>query len=310
MPFDSGVGFLTFRGARSNMRDGEMGSATWFRRRSNRVLVLVCLASASCSVLIDKDRVQCTTDMDCRARGPEFAGAVCSDSTCHPDPIWGCLGSVIFPKPAPGTYTINIHVRDLVNGGPIAGVTGRLCERPDTTCAAPLSGDMPSNQAGDVVLMVRSGFDGYVELKAPGRMPGLYFIYPPMDADREVPLVPLIEETLVEQLALLNMKTLVPGRGHVLLGTYDCRHIPAEAITLSSPDADEQTANFYVLNNLPKIGAPATDASGRGGFINMKGGIVAITANVAADNRKIATLSLLVRPGMMTFTSIVPSPTK
>lgn len=292
------------------MPDGEMGSATWLRRPSRPVLVLACLTSASCSVLIDKDRVQCTLDSDCRERGPEFAGAVCTDSVCHPDPIWGCLGTVVFPKPPPGMFTVTIHVRDLVNQSPIPGVTGRLCERPDTDCKAPLSGDIPATPLGDLQLPVRSGFDGYVELNAPGRMPGLYFIYPPVDANREIPLVPLLETGLVEALAELNMKTLVPDRGHILLGGYDCQHNPAEGITLSVTDADAQTAGFYVLNNLPKIGAPFTDASGRGGFINVKTGIEAITANVAADNRKIATVSLLVRSGMMTFTSIVPSPVK
>jgi hypothetical protein len=287
-----------------------MGSATWFRRQSNRVLVFACLASASCSVLIDKDRVQCTMDSDCRDRGPELAGAICVDSVCHPDPVWGCLGSVVFPKPAPGMFTVTIHVRDLVNQSPIAGVTGRLCERPDTECKAPISGDIPATPMGDLLLPVRAGFDGYVELNAPGRMPGLYFIYPPVDANREIPLVPMLETALVEQLAILNMRMVVPERGHVLLGGYDCEHKPAEAITLSTPDADDKTAGFYVLNNLPKIGAPFTDASGRGGFINLKEGIVSITANVAADNRKIATVSLLVRQGMMTFTSIVPSPNR
>jgi hypothetical protein len=292
------------------MPDGEMGSATWFRRPSRPVLVLACLTSASCSVLIDKDRVQCTLDSDCRDRGPEFAGAVCVDSVCNPDPVWGCLGTVVFPKPPPGMFTVTIHVRDLVNQAPIPGVTGRLCERPDTDCKMPLSGDIPATPLGDLQLPVRSGFDGYVELNAPGRMPGLYFIYPPVDSNREIPLVPLLETALVEALAELNMKMLVPDRGHILLGGYDCQRKPAEAITLSVTDADDQTAGFYVLNNLPKIGAPFTDASGRGGFINVKTGIEAITANVAADNRKIATVSLLVRPGMMTFTSIVPSPVK
>jgi len=139
-------------------------------------------------------------------------------------------------------------------------------------------------------------------------MPGLYFVYPPLDANREIPLVPMLETALVEQLAILNMKELKPERGHVLLGGYNCQRMPSEGIALSTPDADDQTSTFYVLNNLPKVDATATDASGRGGFINLKEGIVAITASVAADNRKIASVSLLVRPGMMTFTSLVPSP--
>jgi hypothetical protein len=290
------------------MRDGDMGSDTWFRRHSRRVLVLTCLASASCSVLIDKDRVQCTTDQDCRNRGPESTGAVCTDSVCLPDPVWGCLGSVVFPKPPPGMFVLTIHVRDLVTTEPIPGVTASVCERPDTTCSMPSIKDIPANATGDLQVVLRAGFDGYLDLRAPNKMPGLYFIYPPMDANREIPLVPLIPPGLVETLAQLNGKQVRPDRGHVLLGGYDCRRMPAEGIALTTGDADDQTSTFYVLNNLPKTDAMATDASGRGGFINLREGIVAITASLASDNRKIASVSLLVRPGMMTFTSIVPSP--
>jgi hypothetical protein len=291
------------------MRDGEMGSLSWFSGQSSRFLFLACLASTACSVLVDKNRVQCTTDDDCRTHGPESAGAVCSaESICLPDPVWGCLGSVVFPKPTPGIYTVIIHMRDLVTGAPIPGVTGRLCERPDTTCMMPISGEIPATPMGDLQLPVRAGFDGYVELRAPGKMPGLYFIYPPVDGNREIPFVPLIETELVAQLAALNDKDLKPDRGHVLLGGYDCQRMPAEGIVLSSTDADADTSSFYVLNNLPKIGAKATDASGRGGFINLKEGIIAITASLASDNRKIASVSLLVRSGMMTYTSLVPSP--
>jgi hypothetical protein len=291
------------------MRDGEMGSVTWLRRQSSRVFIVACLASASCSVLIDKDRVQCKVDADCRDRGAEFAGAVCQSSICQPDPVWGCLGSVVFPRPqAGGTFTVTIHLRDLIDGSAIPGVTGRVCEKLDTECKNPLTAELPATPAGDLVFMLRSGFDGYVEMKAPGKMPGLYFIYPPVDADREIPQVPLIEPALVEQLAVLNGRQLQADRGHVLLGGYDCQHVPADGMTLSTDDADGQTSNFYVINNVPKAGAKTTDLSGRGGFINLKTGIVVVTARVGADNRKIAAVSLFVRAGMITYTSIVPSP--
>jgi hypothetical protein len=139
-------------------------------------------------------------------------------------------------------------------------------------------------------------------------MPGLYFFYPPVDANREVPFVPLIEAGLVADLAKLNMKDLRPERGHILLGGYDCRRMPASGIKLATPDADTETTSFYVLDNVPKAGAPSTDNSGRGGFINLKEGFVSLSATLAADNRKIAAVSLFVRPGSITYTTIVPSP--
>src|SRR5439155_3954712 len=141
---------------------------------------------------------------------------------------------------------------------PIPGVTGRLCEKLDATCKDPVSGDIAVNEVGDLLLPVRSGFDGYVEMRAPEKMPGIYFFYPPVDANREIPFVPLMEATLVEQLALLNMRQLHNERGHILMGGYDCRHMPAEGIRFGTDDADDQTSPFYVLNNVPKAGAKDT----------------------------------------------------
>jgi hypothetical protein len=259
-------------------------------------------------VLVDKDRVQCTTDSDCRARGPQLVGAVCQDSVCVPDPVWGCLGSVVWPKAAPGTYTLTIHLRDLVTGRPIPGVMARLCERLDTECRMPIGPDIAADGEANLFLPVRDGFDGYVELRAPDRMPGTYFIYPPIDGDRDIPLVPLMEQALVEQLAILNMRELRADRGHVLLGAYDCERKPQEGVHLNTPDSDELTSSFYVLGGIPKAGVNATDKSGRGGFINLRQGIVALTATLASDNRKIAAVPLFIRPGTITFTTIVPSP--
>jgi hypothetical protein len=207
-----------------------------------------------------------------------------------------------------GPYIVTVLMRDLVTGLPIPGVTARVCEKLDTTCKMPIMPDVPANEAGDILLTLRAGFDGYAELRAPGKMPGLYFFYPPVDADRTVPLVPLLEPVLIEQLAILNDKEVRPDRGHLLLGGYDCQRMPAPGVQLHTDDADAESSPFYVLNNVPKATAKETDKSGRGGFINLKDGIIALTATVAADKRKIATVSLFVRPGMITFTTIVPSP--
>lgn len=293
------------------MPAGEMGSAAWSRSSSSRVIALAILAGASCSVMVDQNRVQCATDGDCHARGTEFAGSICVDAVCQPkpDPTWGCLGSVTFPRPTGGPYTVTIFMRDLVTAMPIPGVTANLCEKLDTTCKAPISADIPTNAEGNLVLKdLRAGFDGYAELRAPGRMPGLYFFYPPLDANREVPLVPLLEPLLIENLAELNGKKLQNDRGHILLGSYNCQRTPAQGIRLFTRDADDLTSPFYVVGNIPKANAQETDPSGRGGFINLREGIVALDATVASDNRKIATVALFVRAGMITFTTIVPSP--
>lgn len=283
-----------------------MGSAAWFRRQSSRVVLLLTgLASVSCSVLVDKNRVQCHSNDDCAAFA---AGAVCVDGVCQADPVWGCLGHVTLPPAASGQFTATIHLRDLITGAPIPGVSGRVCEKLDVTCQMPLGAEVTAGDSGDLRLPVPGGFAGYVEMRAPDKMPGIYFFNPPVDADREVPAVPLLDQNLVAQLAMLNGRDLSADRGHVLLGGYDCQHMPAQGMRLATDDADATSSDFYVVNNVPKAGAMATDSSGRGGFINLKPGIVTLTASLLADSRKIATVSLYVRAGTITYTSIVPSP--
>src|SRR4051794_10361248 len=38
---------------------------------------------AGCSVIVDANRQQCSTDADCTNRGPEFAGSVCKAGACE-----------------------------------------------------------------------------------------------------------------------------------------------------------------------------------------------------------------------------------
>jgi hypothetical protein len=288
--------------------------SAWCRGRSSRALIdLVVLLGAAlpasaCTVLVDRNRQQCATDDDCRLRGEAFTGSTCVDSVCAPDPTWSCLG-VGDPPPAAESrrYTVTIRVRDLVTEQPMPGVSGRLCRKLDLACSQPIGGEIQADQNGDLVTEVELGFDGYAELRAKDKMPGLYFFYPPVDRDRDVPFVPLLPPAVLTQFAQLNGKQLVPDRGHVLMGAYDCLRRPAEGIHLSSLDGDGDTSAFYVLEKFPKVIATATDRSGRGGFINFRPGPVAVSGDLG-DGRHVASVSLLIRPGTITYTSLAPSP--
>jgi hypothetical protein len=286
--------------------------SAWCRGRSSRalidltILVLVALPATGCTVLVDRNRQQCTTDEDCRLRGEAFAGATCFEGVCAPDPTWACLGLGDGPAPADSrTFRVTIRIRDLVTEQPMPGVSGRLCRKLDVTCSQPVGGEIPADQNGDLLLDVEPGFDGYAELRAKDKMPGLYFFYPPVQQDREVPFVPLLPAAVLSQFAQLNGKQLVVERGHVLLGAYDCQRRPAEGIHLTSMDGDADTAAFYVLEKFPKVIATATDRSGRGGFINLRPGPVVISGDLA-DGRHVASVSLLIRPGTITYTSLAP----
>jgi hypothetical protein len=289
-----------------------MPSAVWYRGRASRrlvqLLVAATLAASACSVLVDRSRQQCYTDDDCHAHGEAFAGSVCIKQVCEPDPTWACLGGVDWPTPTDvRKATVTIKVRDLITEEPMVGVTGRLCRKLDLTCSDPVTSDLAADQNGNLVVIVDVGFDGYVEMRAKDKMPGLYFFYPPVDGDREVSFVPLLNPAVLGQFAQLNGKQLVADRGHVLIGAYDCQKHPAEGLRFATTDGDGETTPFYVLEKLPKVTATETDRSGRGGFINLRPGTVTVSADLV-DGRHVGSASVLVRSGTITYTSLVPSP--
>jgi hypothetical protein len=272
-----------------------------------RLAGAVALLATACSVLVEPGREQCATDGDCRARGSAFSGAVCRGSVCQPDPVWSCLGAVTWPTPQARKVTVTVTVRDLVTEAPAPDVSARLCHKLDVDCAAPVVSDLRSDQDGAIVAEVDDGFDGYVEVAAPGYMPGLYFFYPPVQEGRRLTGLPLIRPDVLAQLALVSQQQVVPQRGHVLLAAYDCQGQTAAGVRLGTEQGDAQTSGFYVVRKFPSITAVATDSSGQGGFINLLPGTVNVSGALSPD-RQVAYLSVLVRPGQITFTSLVPSP--
>jgi hypothetical protein len=271
------------------------------------VLTLVVLLSGSCSLLVDADRQQCTMDLECQT-DPANAGAVCAEGVCQPDPTWACLSTgVTLPPFDPKPARIVMQLRDLITEQPMVGATARVCRKLDIDCANPLSTGLVGDNNGDLTVDTMVGFDGYVEVKARERMQGIYFFYPPVAGDRTIPNVPLIKESELFAFANAAGKPITAGRGHVMLGAYDCLGRPAEGVSLSSEDGDSQTTAFYSVKKLPSLTATGTDGSGRGGIINLRAGTVTVTGRIP-DGRIIGTVSLFIRSSSITYTSLFPGP--
>ena len=271
------------------------------------VLGLVVLSAGSCSLLVDADRQQCTVHSDCQA-DPANAGAVCVEGVCQPNPTWACLSTgIALPPVDPKPARITMQLRDLVTEQALVGATARVCRKLDYECAQPMASNLIGDSNGDLVVDTMVGFDGYVEVQARDRMPGIYFFHPPVTGDRVIPNVPLIRLSDLVQFAGLLNKGIQESRGHVMLGAYDCLGRPAEGVNLWSDDGDVQTTPFYSVGRLPSVSATGTDTSGRGGIINLKPGPVTVTGRVG-DGRLVGTVGLFVRPRAITYTSMFPTP--
>jgi hypothetical protein len=287
------------------------GGTMVFRERRPRgrlATIFSAMLAAGCSLLVEPQRQQCQIDSDCQSRDPVYADAVCVQSVCQPNPAWSCLGDVSWPQPAPRKASIVFRMRDLVTDAPVAGVTGRVCNKLDFECARPLATGFVSDGTGTLVFELDAGFDGFVEFGPPGRMPAIYFFYPPVTGDREFPSLPLMAEPELAFFASQGGRPISPDRGHLMLGSYDCLYRPADGVTLSSDDADTSTAAFYLVKKVPSFSVVATDSSGRGGLINLRSGSVSVTGSLASDQRRIATVGVFVRPRTITYTTLLPAP--
>jgi hypothetical protein len=277
--------------------------------------LVVCLlgagflhASAACSLLTDPQRRQCSTDGDCSRRGGVFAGSVCIDSVCTQPSPWGCLGSVVWPRPGSGSVTVTLDLVDLISSAPVPDVSARVCRKLDPDCTQPITTDLLSDSAGKLTIPVPDGFDGYVELAPAEAVPGMYFFYPPLTANRDELEVPLLTLASLNYLAQLAGTRLLDDHSQVFLGADNCLGQPASGVRLSSEDSDDSTAPFYLIQKIPSTTATETDSEGRGGILNIRPGSTTITGKVASTGQTVGTLSVFTRQGQVTYTTLVPTP--
>jgi hypothetical protein len=274
--------------------------------------VVAALSTTNCSVLIEGDRQQCATTQDCRDRGPAFARSVCSDAICVQDPVWGCVGSVVWPSPppvpSPEKVTVKLSLSNLLTKAVVPGATARVCGKLDSKCDSPLQSDIVSDAAGILSIQVDKFFDGYFEILFPGMASTMYYCNPPVEKDRAVPFIPLVPFEAIDVFGeVLGMLPKL-DRGTVIGLTADCAGTGAEGIELLTDAADEFTKAFYMVQGYPSLNATKTDTSGQGGIANVVSGPRLISGRRTDTGEVIGSVSVQVRPTWITYTSMLPTP--
>jgi hypothetical protein len=196
---------------------------------------------------------------------------------------------------------------DIITSQPVAGLTAKVCHKLDTACESPLRVDLVSDAAGRMTLSVPAGFDGYLESTSAEIMPFLYFFYPPVTADREVPAVPILRAAAMSTFANMAGAELMADRGHFLARVYNCLGQTAEGVALSSPEGDSATQPFYMIKGIPSSKVPTTDGSGNGGLLNLRPGTATLMGKLDSGDST-GLLSAMIRPGRITYTAMVPAP--
>jgi hypothetical protein len=294
-----------------------MLSSCWLRGSARRLLGRGLVATfawsvGACSVLVNSDRQQCATDGDCQQRGGAFAKAICANAVCITEPKWGCVGTVVWPIPppvaSPEKVTVKLALSNLVTSEVVIGAAARVCGKLDPKCDTPLQVDVLSNDEGTLTVQLNKFFDGYLEIKFPGMVDTIYTFNPPVEKDRVVPFVPLVPFTALEVFGKELKMLPQPDRGTVIGLTYDCLEQSAEGIQLSTDEADDLTAPFYMAAGFPSLEATMTDKSGQGGIANVPVGARLISGRRADTGELIGTVSVQTRAIWITYTSMLPTP--
>jgi hypothetical protein len=260
-----------------------------------------------CSVVVDANRVQCSTDSDCSARGAEFASSVCVQSFCQESAGWACLGDTpVAPPASTEQFRVSFLVRDAVSQKPKTGLGVRLCRKLDVECTDALSDVAMVDEQGSVAFQVEGGFAGYARFE--GRsdsVPGMYFFNPPVAKDTMDIAVQLSAPETVAGLAALTGVMPDSTRGVVLLSVLDCMGAPASGVILQSNKGADEGKVFYSKAGIPDGQATMTDKAGYGGLVNATKGAVTLYARVAQSQKSVGEVTVMVQPGTQTMTKLV-----
>jgi len=272
--------------------------------------LLMC--ASACSIYVEPNRQQCSSDTDCTRRGGAAANSTCVNSVCQVTSLpqnteWGCLGKVSWPDAGSGYVNATLDLKDMITNQPVAGVTARLCRKLDTKCDQPVLDGLESDSLGKLVIHAPMGFDGYAELQPADAIPGIYFFYPPLIESREIPFVPILPLSELSTFAQLVSGEVLQGRGHLVLGTYNCLHNSTEGVSLSSAEADSKSLPFYMIKGVPSSKATATDGSGYGGILNLIPGTATLTGKLSSGE-SLGTESVLIRADQITYSTLLPLP--
>lgn len=272
---------------------------------------ILAFAAIGCSLTLDADRRQCLNDSDCSVRGAAFSSSVCVDSWCTAPPKWSCLDRPFQISGNKGPHPVSLRVEDVLTQKAKPGVIALLCRKLDVNCENPLGPAVTSDAAGIVRFDVvpddpALGFTGYVSFTSSDTMPGLYFFNPPVDRPIDIPAVQLAPRAVATLLTQQVGATYDFARGLILLNTLDCTGQAVSGVTLETDADDVMTVPFYSVGGLPAATATATDMDGYCGVINAVPGTISVTGRMQEGGRRIATLSLLIKPGAITYSRMVP----
>ncbi len=309
------------------------------------ISLLSANAVVACSLLYPADAEPCAVDGDCARRGAAFAGFTCAANLCvapsdatvdagtdadaGEDPFaCGKLPPVNSDPTKP--VDLGMTFIDFSGGQAAQGIEARICANTDPTCASPRtkSGNPPStldagvNDAGVgggtgwffptadglVQASVETGFEGFFEVRGGGFVPTIRYISPPLRKSSTDGLQIMLRGSDVSLLTILATgRSYDPAKGLVFTVVSDCNGNALPNIKFTASVSDPEMVGFYIYNTSPTTSETKTEASGRGGYVNVPPGFVDFTAAYADTGKVLGTTRAIIRGGYATTVTLRPT---
>jgi hypothetical protein len=246
-------------------------------------------------------------------------GSACQEP-CEIGANWTCVGRVAWPAAKALTRALTVRLTP-----PSAGVTVKLCDWTDVTCASPVDNQVKTtDSAGSVTLLDSSptslngqnfGLDGYLDLSTPGvdpppLIPTLVFwnfplSEPQANLNTAIPVFSASELDLVLSTGGVTVDT---QRGIVGVVALDCLGVQAPGVTFTmTSGADAETQIVYAVQQGVNQVGPTGD-NGTAFFANVPAGPVTITATPVALGQVSSNAHVYVRAGGLTEVAMLPTP--
>jgi hypothetical protein len=287
--------------------------------------------SAACSLVVDADRVQCSTDGDCVRAGVDphatCIAHVCTASVVDVDAgevdagdiAWRCIGKLppLAAEQSTPSVTIKINLFDVITNEVRPGLPLRACSWSDPTCLAPVRDSATmTDDGGNAQLLVPIGFRGFVDVAPTASqdiLPALVAIAPMPDYADAAALsmnarMPLLTNDELAFLLSSVQKSAGPEYGHLFFNALDCLGRGSAGLTVHVKTQSPETFVFYTdPEGTPSLTQQETSSAGYGGYMNLPPGPAIVTMS-QSTGAIIGTQQIVLRAKSITYVVLGPTP--
>jgi hypothetical protein len=232
-------------------------------------------------------------------------------SELRPDAAdWSCVSDDARPTPIvsadPRPLIFPLRALDYVTGEIPVDLQVLACHRGDVQCTSPVGPAIGPAENGVVEVEVALGFNGYLEVRAAGMVPMLYFFPDALSPElveqiQEVPLGLLSLDSL-GAFGASSQSGLDLALGVVSMNAFDCQGPNAKGVRLES---NAEGLPFAFVDGLPVPFLNTTSEEGSAGFANVPPGLVVIKG-YNEESELVGLETVLVRSQWVTVGSLMP----